>query len=477
MECRKGFNNKDQSLCKERTMNKDFNLEKQRRSSSREGILKVLSTGNSLVQDVELWLLNEKKNRNKWTYKNLEEHLNLFENIPILVAFVDGKIGEKSGHNFRQVRKKDGSVVASFLDADAEHIVGRITSKDNVRIEQKDGISWIVAKGQLWTWYAQELVEHLQEQGLDGQQISIETLVKETTYDEENDEVFTKWLPIGVSIIGVQEAVEGAYIKTLSALDIDEIREKTLRVASMYQEQTNKNPQTKTNKEKQTIMNKKSLKDNFKGFNVIEVVGDKVALLSCDKHEAYVSSAVKDNGEIVEGVKTAVNATVVFGEGENEVKATLDSVIETFKTENDELKDKIADKDKTIKALSETNEKMKTQETERRKEAVKTAIDNRFAEIKANSDADFADNECDELKSDEKVNEFIAMEDKDEKFIGDTEAVKAVDACCMNKIIESHKVRANSQKKAYAWDNPVGGGQTQHKDNVDAMIDKYSGNE
>lgn len=224
-------------------------------------------------------------------------------------------------------------------------------------------------------------------------------------------------------------------------------------------------------------MNKKSLKDNFKGFNVIDVVGEKVALLSCDKHEAFVSSAVKDNGEIVEGVKTAVNATVVFGEGENEMKVALDSVLDIYIKQNAALEKEVADKEETIKALSKANEKLEQQETARRKEAVVNAINNRFAEIKANSEADFADNECDELKSEEKVNAFIAMEDKDGKFIGDTEAVKAVDARCMNKIIEAHKVKANSQKRTYAWDVQNDKcGNKEKADDIEATVAEFSGN-
>ena len=223
-------------------------------------------------------------------------------------------------------------------------------------------------------------------------------------------------------------------------------------------------------------MNKNILKGLFKGCQILDVVGNKVALLSEDKHETFVSSVTKDDsGALVEGGKIAVNATVVFGEGENEVKVALDSVIESFKAENEKLNEKIADNEKTIKALSASNEKMIAQETERRKEAVKTAINNRFAEIKANSDADFADNECDELKTEERVNEFVAMVDKDGKFIGDKEAEKAVDARCMSKIIEAHKVKANAQKKVYAWDmNNEDGDDGKAKDEVDKTVKEFS---
>lgn len=221
-------------------------------------------------------------------------------------------------------------------------------------------------------------------------------------------------------------------------------------------------------------MNKKSLQENFKGFKVIEVVGEKVALLSSDKHEPHVSTAVKDNGEIVEGVKTAVNATVVFGEGESEIKFSLNSIIDLYAKEIEELTQKLKANEETITALSKANERMEKQETERRKCAVKTSIKNRFEEIKANSEAEYSDNECDELLTEEKVNAFIQMEDKDGKFIGDSEAVKAVDALCMDKIIKAHKMRENAARKNYAWDMPESKAQDNSTDDVERSIDKYS---
>ena len=215
-------------------------------------------------------------------------------------------------------------------------------------------------------------------------------------------------------------------------------------------------------------MNKKTLKGLFKGCQILEVVGNKVALLSEDKHEAFVSSVTKDDsGALVEGGKTAVNATVVFGEGENEVKVGLDSVIETFKTKTEELQNELTDKDKTIKAFSEANEKMKKAETDRRKEAVKNTIISRFADIKTNSDADFADNECDDLLTDEKVDEYACMEDKDGKFIGDEEARKAVDARCMSKIIEKKKQTKVNQ---FAWDIAKDGKEKSVESGVESSI-------
>lgn len=453
-------------------MGKEQTIKPTAKFNSSLGALKILAEKDGWKQKVELWLLNSDVNRNNWQYLNLEQHKKLFSETPILIAYKGDQIGD--GHNFDKIKLPNGKVVASFMGADAERPVGFFPTNAEMRIEEKDGKKWIVGVGYLWKWYAQELVAHLKEQGLDGMSISIETLIDEM-YINGEIEVFTKYQILGTTVLHetVAPAVELARIRALSELGIDKIREETLRVASMYQDDLN--PQTKTKKEKQTIMNKKSLKDKFKGFHVIEVFGEKVALLSQDKHETFVSSAVKDNGEIVEGVKTACNATVVFGDGENEMKVALDSVTRLFETEIEELKAKLLDNEKTIKALSETNEKMKAQEIARRKEAVKKAIDNRFAEIKANSDAEFTDGECDELKSEEKVNAFILMENADGKFIGDVEAQKAVDTRCMSKILETHKVKVNAQKREYFWDTPVGASaKNEQIDDIDRSIKKYS---
>lgn len=447
--------------------------------NSSNGLLKILAEKDKWKQKVELWLLNSDVNRNNWQYLNLDEHKSLFAETPILIAYKNGELGD--GHNFEEVKLPNGKVVASFMGSDSERAVGFFPTNAEMRIEQKDGKEWIVGVGWIWKWYAQELVAHLKEQGLEGMSISIETLIDEM-YMNGTTEVFTKYQILGTTILHetVKPAVADARIRALSAFGIDKIREETLRVASMYQEQKKYNPQTKTNKEKQTIMNKKSLKNNFKDFNVIEVVGEKVALLSIDKHEAYVSAVTKDERGIVEGAKINVNATVVFGEGENEVKVALDTVLDSVlgdtKKENESLKQAVADKETTIKALSEANEKMKNQETNRRKEAIVSAIENRFEEIKNNSGIEYTNEECNQLKTEERINQFIQLEDKDGKFVGVAESVKAVDAICMDKIIEANKERVNTQKTQYIWDQQNNENNYKATDEIDDLVAEFSGN-
>lgn len=435
------------------------------------GKLKILAEKDGWRQKAELWLLNDITNNNDWRYERLEEHKNLFAKTPILVAYVGDKIGD--GHNFREVSNPDGSVIASFMSSTAERIVGFFDNDNDIRIEEKDGKKWIVGIGYIWQWYAQELVAKIKKQGLDGMSISIETLVDEM-HKEGSTEVFTKYQILGTTILGddVAPAVTGANIRALSALGVDKIREETLRVASM-QEQKQKNPQSKTKKEnKVTVMKLKDLKNGkFNGFRVVGVDGEKVALLSLDKNDAFVSTAVQDNGEIVEGVKTAVNATVVFGEGENEVKVALDAVIEDLTAENAELKAELNSVKEGKEAVEKSLKTMQDAEMARRKEAVKNAIREQLAKNRENSLADIADNECDDLLTDEKVAKYSEMEE-DGKFVGDEKARCDVDARCMSIIREQNKAK---MQKAFAWEIPkTNSDKNNGGDDVQNLIDKMT---
>jgi hypothetical protein len=435
------------------------------------GKLKILAEKDGWRQKAELWLLNDITNNNDWRYERLEEHKNLFAKTPILVAYVGDKIGD--GHNFREVSNPDGSVIASFMSSTAERIVGFFDNDSDIRIEEKDGKKWIVGIGYIWQWYAQELVAKIKKQGLDGMSISIETLVDEM-HKEGSTEVFTKYQILGTTILGddVAPAVTGANIRALSALGVDKIREETLRVASM-QEQKQKNPQSKTKKEnKVTVMKLKDLKNGkFNGFRVVGVDGEKVALLSLDKNDAFVSTAVQDNGEIVEGVKTAVNATVVFGEGENEVKVALDAVIEDLTAENAELKAELNSVKEGKEAVEKSLKTMQDAEMARRKEAVKNAVREQLAKNRENSLADIADNECDDLLTDEKVAKYSEMEE-DGKFVGDEKARCDVDARCMSIIREQNKAK---MQKAFAWEIPkTNSDKNNGGDDVQNLIDKMT---
>ena len=141
------------------------------------GQLRVMETANPKLYAVEIMALNSEINRNNWRYVNLEQHLNEFLDIPILTAYVMGGQVIGDGHNYNMKRDpKTGEEYASFTASDAERIVGWIPKdQSNVRLEVVDGVEWVIVKGNLWAWYAKELVDQIARQGR--MEVSIETLV------------------------------------------------------------------------------------------------------------------------------------------------------------------------------------------------------------------------------------------------------------------------------------------------------------
>lgn len=417
------------------------------------GEIKVLAETKEWYQKVELWLLNDETNRNNWRYENLDAHKHLFAGTPILVAYVGNKIGD--GHNFTEVRNPDGSTTASFISATAERIVGYFKQDSDIRIEIKDGKKWIVGTGYIWKWYAQELVAKLKEQGLEGMPISIETLIDEM-YMDGSTEVYPKWQVLGTTILGldVAPAVADANIRALSALGSKEVREITLRVASEQQEKAKQNNPQKTNKEKgvkKSMLKAKDLDAQFPNFTVLALNGKNVALLS-DKGVPHISTAEKNGDEIVIGAKTEIAVNAVFGQDENKVEVPLDTITEKLNAKIASLESAVEKEKKEKETALNALETMQKAEKIRRQKAVKEAIKNHLAEIKANTGADIADNECDNLMTDEKIAEYAECEDKDGNFCGDVQACKDVDCACMAKIMEAGKLKKNAKKSKFAWE-------------------------
>ena len=436
--------------------------------SSIKGELRVLAEKDRWKQKVELWLLNDETNNNDWRYERLEEHRKLFAETPILVAYVGREIGD--GHNFDEIRTKDGDIVASFLSATAERIVGFFKDESDIRIEAKNGKKWVVGTGWIWKWYAQELVAKLKEQGLRGMSVSIETLIDEM-HKDNSTEVFTKYQILGTTILGddVNPAVSGANIRTLSALGVDKIRETTLRVAS---EQEQKISAKKRIKENKTTMKVKDLQNkSFDGFRVCGVQGNRVALLSKENGNAFLSTADDENGKVIEGLKSACNATITFGEGEEALTVALDAVIDEMNAEISKLTNELQESQDQKTAVEKALKVMQDTEMERRRHAVRDSIDKRFEEIKKDSEVEFVGDECDELITEERIAEYIGMVDKNGKFIGDEKARCDVDAKCMARILENGRAKQNMARKTLAWDIPKASGKQAASDVETAIAD------
>lgn len=448
--------------------------------ASFSGSLRVLSESEGMLQKVEVMLLNSDVNRNNWQYLNLAEHRHLFADTPLLVAYKGKQVGD--GHNFDEVRNPDGTVTASFMSATAERVVGWFKSESDIRIQTIDNKEWIVGTGYIWKWYAQELVAKLRGQGREnsGMSVSIETLIDEMHMDGDT-EVYTRYQILGTTILGddVAPAVVDAGIRALSAIGTAGIREMTLRVASANpqplgeseNEQGEDDTSGSMNTKGKLLMNSKRLKELsalFPDFRFITADENSVTLCSVEGDFYRVPYDV-DNGTIIPGAKTSVNAVVVIGEGDNAVSVPLNDVRgEDVQTIND-LTEKLNAAEKERSSALKSLEDMRKAETERRKEACRNAIENCFNEFKESCDADFDEKLCEEFLTDEKLCEYAEME-KDGKFCGDAAAVRDVSAKCakvMKDAAKEKKARENA-KKTYAFDR--NDGEDGASDGFDKMI-------
>ncbi len=417
------------------------------RTASFRGELRVLAETRGLQQKVEVWLLNDEVNQNNWRYVNLREHMPLFAETPLLVAYVGGRVGDS--HNFDEIKNADGTVSYSFMSATAERIVGYFKSAEDIRVEVVDGKTWIVGTGYIWRWYARELVAKLEKQGLRGMAVSIETLIDEGHIDGEV-EVFTRYQILGTTILGdgVAPAVADASIRVLSAIGVDEVRRMTLRVASENQNNHSKNSNKGV---KGKAMKITEVQAKIPDFKVLAVNGENVALLSADG-EPYVCTAKSENGEIIVGAKMAVDKLSLCADGTSvEVESDKLTAVLSARCRKAEA-DLAEEKTARVNAEEELG-KMKKAEMKRRCEAVKTALNDRLDEINANRGLKIDKAICTDMLTEDAVARFAAMEDGDGNFIGDVCAKKELDSRCMEKVIEADVAKNSASRKHYAWED------------------------
>lgn len=423
------------------------------------GNMRVLAQENEYLYKVELWLLNGKKNRNGWIYKNLRDHIKQFVDTPILVAYINkgNKIGD--GHNFTMKRGRDGKEYASFTDETAERIVGWFSDSDNIRIENKDGTEWIVATGRLWSWYAAELTEMLTRRGNEGMDVSIETLIEEM-HLEDDAEVFTKYTVLGTTIlgIGVTPAVAGAKIRALSMKE--EMEKLKLRVAS-YQEKISDTTRRSGNRMNKAIAN--SLQARFEGYRVIAASDDglNVCLLSEGGVPCTYSFCSKDETTIAtERIKPVMANTIFPFENEEISVDAMDLLctVNALKSASD------AELEKTKIALQETQknlESAKNRETAWHVNAAKETIKSTFNAF--NEDQPEGEKIdvalCNELVKRAEDGEYNECLNKNGEWAGCEVAKSDMLAKCAEAVREINRSRVNAAKEAaekakniFVWD-------------------------
>ena len=431
------------------------------------GKLRVLSKEDEFLYKVEVWLLNSEVNRNNWQYLNLDEHRHLFADTPILVAYTGGKVGD--GHNFRMKRDENGEAYASFTDANAERIVGWFKNDSDIRIEEKDGVRWIVGDGTIWSYYARELADLLTEQGAEGMDVSIETLVN--SYEVKNVvEVFDSYQILGTTILGkgVNPAVAGAHIRALSLED--DLKDFKLKVAS-YMETAKETIQKGTKRMALNKVQLEALNAKFNGYKIVGTSedGNHIALLS-EADNCFYGYTLNGEEEIVaENIKPVnLNAEADFGD---DVKVALDA-IGAYVDQIKALTKKVADLEATANEFESENKALKEKETNRRNKAVVAAIKALLKAYNAEADEPIDDKACADIVEDAENGEFSDCENAEGEFCGEEKACSLVKARIFDheSAIRAKKNAANAA--VHSWLDGLRKNSNENSDSIEGLLSR-----
>ena len=459
------------------------------------GELKVLETANPKLYAVEIMALNSEVNRNNWQYINLERHLNEFLDIPILTAYVGGGMVIGDGHNYSMKRDpKTGEEYASFTASDAERIVGWIPKEQsNVRLEVIDGTEWVIVKGNLWAFYAKELVDQIARQG--SMEVSIETLVTEERKGENGVDVEEEYLVLGITILGngVEPAVAGANIRTLS--ELSELRSnmaETIMKAASYvanEETQQEEPEDEDSdeedetdedssdeipkdndkgvKKSMTYFSRKELAElgkKFPDYRVLAAVQTedgaiRVCLMSKDANTSVYKMDSIDETVVPEKfcrVSTKVN--FILGEDCDNAEVDTDEFIDTMSAELAEACNNASDLEQKLNAANERIKAMETAERTRRVQAAKDKAHAVLNSLNANraAKAQFEDSIIDTVLADIDAGKYTEKVNADGLWVGDAEVERDVSYLCMNAQKEMDKKAAESAETTFALNKFLG---------------------
>lgn len=450
------------------------------------GEIHVLERKNDFLYNVEIWLLNEKVNRNNWKYINLEEHMNKFAGTPILVAYVNDGKGIGDGHNFRMEKDpKTGEPAPSFTDATAERIVGALSEDEkDIRLVERDGTVWVVAKGTLWRWYAKELVDKIERDSLQGRDmsISIETLV--TKYHMEGDvEVEEEYEILGTTILGDHVAPAVADARIVALQDIgSEFKELKVRAASYVGEETPK-PQKNKKKgmNKLTVFSKKQLEaiqPSFNGYVVLAAMQDDdgvhVCLMSDDGLTATYTMGSLDEAIVPEKI-AKVNAQVAFSFGE-ECTVSVDScaLTETIVSKLNTVSEQFEKSKTDLEQAQETIKTMREAEEKRRVSTAKAKALDVLSAFNANRDEKVDESVLSDITANAEAGVYTNCVDADGVWNGDSKVETDVLAVCAQKVMEMDKQKYQMRKNTHVWDKGVSVEEQKDDGSVQALLARKS---
>lgn len=453
-----------------------------------KGELRLLERKGEFIFPVELWMLNDKVNENKWRFINLEEHRALWAGVPVLVAYVNGGRTVGSGHNMSErVDPKTGEKFKSFTDATAERIVGAISENEaDIRLVERDGYTWVVAKGFLWAWYARELVDKITEKAAQGRAMSVSVEVFVTEEHMEGDvAVEEKYKPLGVTVLGdrVDPAIVGAHIAMLNGME-SEFSALKLRAASYLgerepgaKEKPQKNPEQKGRKSL-SYLSKGQLRelqakfgDSWRVMAAKETDnGVVVCLMDGNGKTAIYQMASVSDGVSAERIKS-VNAQVHFcADGESDA-VCLDAcdMLEAMGERVRKAEDRCKCAEKESADLKAAMEKMESAEKQRRLAAAKKVADDTLAAFNRNRADKVEESRLASLKADIEAGKFTACTDENSLWVGDKAVEKEVLSLCAAAVMEADRKAAESGRTVYIMDK-LGAGSSLDDGTVNGLL-------
>lgn len=429
-----------------------------------EGELKLLQTDNEFMFPVELWLLNDRVNRNNWQFINLGEHREKWAGVPILTAYVNSGRVIGDGHNQTTRVDNNGEEYQSFTAATAERIVGALSDDPNdIRLEERDGVIWTVGRGALWAWYSHELCQQIADWARQGRSmsVSIEALVTDSRM-EGDTEIEISYIPLGVTCLGagVAPAVEDAHIAMLSEIG-SELKELKLRAASYANRESADKPQnnpTEKGVKQRMRLSKQQLRElqaKFNGYTVLAAEqndnGIVVCLMSKDGRTAVYTMASLDESVVPERI-VPVNAQAHFcADGDTEVCVDACDMVEAEAEAAKCAEDRAECAEKELSAAKETISKMEAAENARRLAAAKKKATDTLDAFNANRETKIDVKALEALNKDIEAGKFTALCDDSGAWIGETAVEEKVLSLCASAVMEQDKRSAENAAKPMTW--------------------------
>lgn len=441
------------------------------------GEIKVLERKNDWLYDIEAFVLSAGPNRNKWEYPVNESVAKLFLGKPLLTAYVANGAIVGDGHNMREYTDPEtGDPRGDFTAADAERIVGSLSDNpEDVRIVERDGNTWIAAKGTLWEWYCLQLCEQIRQLAEQGRTmpVSIETLVTQSHMDGEI-EVMDEFIVLGVTILGIHvtPAVAGARITALRALE-GEFQELKIRAASYNGVQEPDQPGTEPNPEQDhvgdptpnikeggnrvLILNRKQLvklNERFQGYVVLaaskdDETGETTVKLRNDAFEAFTYKMANDAETVAPERITPIAMSVSLGDDLAVDASELYDAMSGASAKLNSEKDALA---KELEAARETIKQMTERENKRRVNAAKEAANKALADFNANRAVAIDATAIAEIIKNAEDGKYTKCEDENGEFCGDTMAERDAYAVCGMADAKERKEKAELNRNTFVWD-------------------------